>query len=189
MGAMATTLWFLTRSSGIVALALMVAAVADGLIFSGREGGRRLRPAWWMDLHRGLGGYALIFTGLHLITAFGADIGVSLASIFVPGAAPESTTAYTLGVVACYSLAVTVLSSWPKRRLRRSLWHAVHVLSVPATVLAGVHAYQLGTDFSTPLAVVLTTVAAGLAAYPLGLRLSGIARQHRLAPPPQETLR
>ena len=56
---MTDLMWFLTRASGIVALVLILAAIADGLIFSGREGGRRLRPAWWMDLHRGLGGYAL----------------------------------------------------------------------------------------------------------------------------------
>src|ERR1700750_1615840 len=105
---MKDTLWFLTRASGVVAMVLIVAAIADGLIFSGREAGtRRLRPAWWLDLHRGLGGYALIFTGLHIASAFGADIGVSLASIFVPGAASGPTTAYALGVVATYAMAVT----------------------------------------------------------------------------------
>jgi hypothetical protein len=87
---MASLLWFLTRSSGIVALVLLVAAVADGLIFSGRHGGRRLRPAWWMDLHRGLGGYALAFTGLHLATAYGADLGLGLTALVVPGAAPST---------------------------------------------------------------------------------------------------
>lgn len=174
---MAQLLWFLTRASGIVALALILAAVADGLIFSGREGGRRLRPAWWMDLHRGLGGYALIFTGLHLVTAFGANIGVSLATIFVPGAASYSKTAYTWGVLAFYGIAVTVLTTWPKRRLRRKIWHAVHVLSVPAAVLAAVHAYQLGTDAKTPVYLSFLAIAAGLTMYPLVLRLSGVARR------------
>ena len=172
-------LWFLTRASGIVALALIVAAIADGLIFSGREGGRRLRPAWWMDLHRGLGGYALIFTGLHLVTAFGAGIGVSLASILVPGAAPTSTTAYTLGVVAFYGIAVTVLTTWPKRRLRRKVWHVVHLLSIPAGMAAAVHAYQLGTDATTPVYLALTAMAAGLVMYPAALRISGVLRSRR----------
>ena len=66
-------LWFLTRATGVVAMALVAAAIIDGLIFSGREAGKkRLRPAWWLDLHRGLGGYALIFTALHVLTAFGS---------------------------------------------------------------------------------------------------------------------
>jgi len=176
---MTDLLWYLTRASGIVALVLMVAAVADGLIFSGRNGGRRLRPAWWMDLHRSLGGYALAFTGLHLATAFGADIGVGVAELFVPGAATVDPAAYTLGVVATYVLALTVATSWPRRRLPRRLWHAVHLLSVPAAVAAGVHAYQLGTDARAPLYLGLCALTAGAAVYPLGLRLTGLAGKPR----------
>jgi DMSO/TMAO reductase YedYZ heme-binding membrane subunit len=178
---MSDLLWFLTRSSGIVALVLILAAVGDGLIFSGRETGRRLRPAWWMDLHRGLGGYALAFTGLHLVTAFGADVGVSFASIFVPGAAEWSTTAMTFGVLAFYGMAITVFSSWPKRLFKRSTWHLVHLLSIPAAVLAAVHAYQLGSDASQPWYLALSLVCIAAVMYPVGLRLSGLANR-RLTP-------
>ncbi len=174
---MTELLWFLTRSSGVVALVLILAAVADGLVFSGRETGRRLRPAWWMDLHRGLGGYALIFTGLHLVTAFGADLGVGLAEIFVPGAATWSTGAFTWGVVAFYALAVTVFSSWPKRLARRRTWHLIHLLSIPAAVASIVHAYQLGSDTAAPWFVGVLLVSVAVATYPAGLRLTGILRR------------
>jgi methionine sulfoxide reductase heme-binding subunit len=183
---MAELLWFLTRASGIVALVLIFAAVADGLIFSGREGGRRLRPAWWMDLHRGLGGYALIFTGVHLITAFGADLGVGLAEIFVPGAASWDTTAFTLGVLAFYGMAITVFTSWPKRRLPRKAWHLVHLLSIPVAVLAAVHAFQLGTDALTPAYVALSALAAGAVMYPLALRITGLVNRRRGSEPTPE---
>jgi len=175
---MTQILWFLTRASGIVALLLIFAAVADGLVFSGREGGRRLRPAWWMDLHRGLGGYALIFTGLHLVTAFGADMGAGLAQIFLPGAAKVSTNAYTFGVLAFYAIAVTVLSSWPKKRLGRRLWHLVHLLSIPAAVAALAHAYQLGSDARKPWYLALSVLMVGATVYPVGLRLTGLRRKH-----------
>lgn len=176
---MTELMWFLTRSSGVVALVLILAAIADGLIFSGRETGRRLRPAWWMDLHRGLGGYALVFTGLHLVTAFGADLGVGLAEIFVPGAADWSSGAFTWGIVAFYLLAITVLSSWPRRRLRRRTWHLVHLLSIPAAVAAVVHAYQLGSDALSPWFIGVLLAAVGITTYPLALRLSGIVRRRR----------
>lgn len=174
---MSEILWFLTRSSGVVAMVLILAAVADGLIFSGRETGRRLRPAWWLDLHRGLGGYALAFTGLHLATAFGADLGVGLAEIFVPGAATWSTGAFTWGVVAFYGIAITAFTTWPKRVLRRKAWHLLHLLSIPAAVATVVHAYQLGSDARSPWFVGLLVVIVGVATYPLGLRLSGLARR------------
>ncbi len=177
---MTTLLWFITRSSGVVALVLMLAAVADGLLFSGRATGRRLRPAWWLDLHRGLGGYALAFTGLHLAAAFGADIGVGLAEIFVPGAAGYSTAAFSWGVIATYLMALTVFTTWPRRHLRRRAWHAIHLLSIPAAVLAIVHAVQLGSDALTPWFTGVLVVAVAVATYPLALRLIGVT-QHALA--------
>lgn len=178
---MADLMWFLTRATGIVALVLMLAAVADGLVFSGRIGGPRLRPAWWMDLHRGLGGYALIFTGAHLATAYGADVGGGVAQLLVPGAAKASTTAYTLGVLAFYSLVVTVFSSWPRKRLGRTTWHLVHLLSIPATVAAAVHAYQLGSDSRAPLYLALSALTAGIVMYPLAMRLLGLGHRRSAA--------
>ena len=174
---MTEILWFLTRASGVVALVLIVAAVADGLIYSGREGGRRLRPAWWMDLHRGLGGYALIFTGVHLITAYGAGLGVSLATIFVPNASETFTSAFTLGVLAFYGIVVTVFTSWPKRRFRRRVWHALHLLSIPAAVAVGIHGWQLGTDATSPWYIALMVALTGVVTYPLVLRISGMVRR------------
>lgn len=179
---MTDLMWFLTRSSGVVALVLIVATVADGLMFSGRNTGTRRRPAWWMDLHRGLGGYALAFTGLHLVTAYGADLGVGLTEVFVPGAASSSTTAYTLGALAAYGVALVVTTSWPKRRLRRRTWHALHALSLPAAVAAGVHALQLGSDVGATWYTLLTLALVAIGTYPLALRLLGIVRRRRPEP-------
>jgi DMSO/TMAO reductase YedYZ heme-binding membrane subunit len=168
-------LWYVTRASGIVATVLMLASLAWGLLFSARETGRRLRPAWWLDLHNWLGGLALVFTGVHLLSAFlDSDLGVSLSTVFVPGAAEFSTTAFTWGVVAFYGLAIVVLTSWPKKLFRRKAWRMVHLLSIPATVLACVHAYQLGSDADTPVFPVVLAVLAGAVMYPLGVRLFGV---------------
>ena len=170
---MSSWLWYVTRSTGIVATVLLFASFAWGFLFSARETGNRLRPAWWLDLHKGLGGLALIFTGVHLLAAFAdSDLGVTLATVFVPGAASTQTAAYGWGVLAFYGVAVAVLTSWPKMLFRRRTWRAVHLLSVPATVLAGVHAYQLGSDASTPAFRILMPIAAALAVYPAGLRLA-----------------
>ena len=85
-------LWYVTRATGIVATVLMLLSLAWGLLFSARETGTRLRPAWWLDLHKGLGGLALVFTVVHLVTAFAdSDLGVDLATVLVPGAAEGET--------------------------------------------------------------------------------------------------
>ena len=169
-------LWYVTRATGIVATVLMLASLAWGFLFSSRETGARLRPAWWLDMHKGLGGLALAFTVAHLVAAFAdSDLGVGLPTVFVPGAAQSETAAFTWGVVAFYGLAVVVVTSWPKMLFRRRTWRVVHLLSVPATALACVHAYQLGSDSRTPAFRVLLPIAIGAAVYPLGVRLWSLA--------------
>jgi sulfoxide reductase heme-binding subunit YedZ len=164
--------WFVTRSTGIVATALMLASLAWGFLFSSRETGRRLRPAWWLDMHRGLGGLALVFTVVHVIAAFAdSDLGVGLATVLLPGAAHSDTYAFTWGVVAFYALVVVVFTTWPKLLFRRRTWRAVHLLSVPATALACVHAYQIGSDAHTRGFEILLPLAVGAAVYPMGVRI------------------
>lgn len=161
-------------------MVLIVAAIVDGLVFSGREAGKkRLRPAWWLDLHRGLGGYALIFTGLHVLAALGSDIGVGIAQIFVPNASTTSTTAFTLGVLAMYGMLVSVFTTWPKRLLPRKAWHVVHLVAFPVAIMTGVHAYLLGTDARAPWYTMLTLVLVAVVMYPVGLRLTGSYRRRR----------
>jgi DMSO/TMAO reductase YedYZ heme-binding membrane subunit len=159
-------------------MALVAAAIIDGLIFSGREAGKkRLRPAWWLDLHRGLGGYALIFTGLHVLTAFGSDIGVGLSQMFVPNGSSSDTTAFTLGVLAMYGIAISVFTTWPKRFLPRKIWHVVHLVAIPVAIMTGIHAYLLGTDAHTSWYTVTTLALVGVVMYPVGLRLTGLYRR------------
>jgi predicted ferric reductase len=180
---MANWMWYLTRASGIVATVLMLASLAWGLLFSARETGKRLRPAWWLDLHNGLGGMALIFTGLHLVTAFAdSDLGISLSTVFVPGASSSQTAAFTWGVLAFYGMAVAVLTSWPRKLFKRRTWRMVHLLSVPATVFACMHAYQIGSDASTTAFRLLLWILIGATVYPLALRLFGLVAGRSRSP-------
>jgi len=165
-------LWYVTRASGIVATVLMLASLGWGFLFSSRETGRRLRPAWWLDMHKGLGGLAVVFTVIHMVAAYAdSDLGIDLSWLFVPGTATSDTAAFTWGVLAFYGLVVATFTSWPKMLFRRRTWRLIHLLSVPATALACVHAYQLGSDSTTPAFRVLMPIAVGLAVYTLGVRV------------------
>ena len=78
--------WYLTRSSGIVATVLGVLALGLGFLFSARDTGSRLKPAWWLDLHNWLGGLTLAFTGFHLLAAYmDTYSGIGLAAAARPG--------------------------------------------------------------------------------------------------------
>jgi len=139
--------WYVARSSGIVAWALLTLSVLWGLFVSTRLLGKRPTPAWLLDLHRFLGGIAVIFTGLHLTGLF-ADTYVHFgpSELFVPFASRWHAGAVAWGVVASYILIAIELTSLAMRRLPRALWKQVHRSSFVLYVMATIHGLTAGTD-------------------------------------------
>jgi len=174
--------WYFTRATGIVAAVLAVAALAWGLLFSARETGTRLRPAWWLDLHNWLGGMTLAFTVVHVVASYAdRDLGLRIVDLLVPGVAKHQTTPLAWGVVAFLAFALVTLTSIArvKRAMSRRAWHAIHLLSIPAVVMMGAHAYQTGSDASTFAFRALFVLVAGLSVYPLVIRLLGLPARRR----------
>ncbi|CAB4362837.1 MAG: hypothetical protein F2681_03100 [Actinobacteria bacterium] len=175
-------LWYLSRSTGIVAAVLAVAALVWGLFFSARNTGTRMKPNWWLALHNWLGGLTLVFIGIHMLVAFAnTRTGLRFVDLFVP----SNTVGWAIGwgVVSFWMFVIVVLPSMAKirRRLPRRAWHVVHLLAIPATVLTVVHSYQAGSDsisgstnFMRFLAILM-----GVAVYPVSIRLIGIAQRRR----------
>jgi methionine sulfoxide reductase heme-binding subunit len=172
--------WYLTRSSGIVATVLAVAALCWGFLFSARETGRRLHPTWWLDLHNWLGGLALTFTALHVVAALAyKDYHLRILDVLVPGTARHQTAALAWGIVAFEIFAIATFTSLRRVRpkLSRKLWRVLHLLSVPAAVLMFVHAYQTGSDESTKPFQIGFVLLAAVAVYPGALRLFSLKRR------------
>ena len=71
--------WYATRSAGIVAWVLLALSVLWGLALSTKVFGKRPRPNWLLDLHRFLGGLAVVFTAVHVV-AIVFDSFVSFSS-------------------------------------------------------------------------------------------------------------
>lgn len=172
-----SNLWlYLSRATGIVATVLIVLSLAWGLFFSARATGGRRHPNWWLDLHKYLGGLAFVFTVVHVAATY-ADrtSGIGLLQVFVPLTADGWAWGITWGVLALYLFAAVVFTSWPAKRLGRRTWLVVHLLSVPATLMAATHAWMVGSSrhglwFQATLALL-----AGLAVYPAVLRLARVA--------------
>ncbi len=163
--------YVLTRSTGIVAAVLVVAALLWGFLFSARATGKRLRPNWWLDLHNWLGGLALGFTAAHIVLSL-LDSTITLERVVVPGAPGDQRWAITWGVLATYALCAVVFTTWPVRMTHRRWWRIIHLISVPATVLAILHGYLAGTDASHRAFQVGVLAATAVGTYGLALRLS-----------------
>jgi DMSO/TMAO reductase YedYZ heme-binding membrane subunit len=143
--------WYLARSSGIVAWALLTGSVLLGLLLSTRALGRRPAPAWTADLHRGLGGLAVTFTGLHLL-GLAADHTVPLGplELLVPFTSSWRPAAVAWGILAFYLLLAVEATSLLRRRLSTRAWRAVHLTSIPLYAVATAHLLTAGTDANSP---------------------------------------
>ena len=132
--------WFVSRSSGIIAWALVSLSVAWGLFISTKAVAKASSPAWLLDLHRYLGGLSVAFTAVHLIGLW-ADSYVEFgwAEMFVPLSTEWKPWPVAFGIVALYLLVAVEATSLMMCHLPRRWWRAIHHLSLPLYVMATYH--------------------------------------------------
>jgi DMSO/TMAO reductase YedYZ heme-binding membrane subunit len=160
----ATQLWWYTaRSGGIVAWALLTASVLFGLALSTKVFGKRPRPNWLLDLHRFLGGAAVVFTVVHVVSILlDQFVHFSVADVLIPFASSWKPSAVAWGIVAFYLLLAIEITSLLRARVSKKVWRATHYASFPLFVVASIHALTAGTDRNTLLlryGVIVSAVA------------------------------
>jgi hypothetical protein len=139
--------WWLARAAGIVAWVVVAAAVLWGLLASTKMIRRRGAPAWILDLHRYLGTLTIVFVAIHVGAVWlDAFVKFDTKQLFVPFASSWRPHAVAWGIFSTYLLIAIQTTSWAMRKLPRTLWHRVHVLSIPLLVMATVHGFLAGTD-------------------------------------------
>jgi predicted ferric reductase len=158
--------WYLARASGLVAWALLAASVIFGLTLSTRLSRGGLSPAWITDIHRYLGGSAVVFTAFHLLGLV-ADSYVSfgVADILVPFASSWRPDAVALGVVALYLLLAIETTSLLMHRIPRRWWKAVHLSSFVLFWIATFHLATAGTDAHNPILILTVEAVAALVVF------------------------
>ena len=177
--------WYTTRSAGIVAWVLLGASVLWGLALSTKVLRGKPRPNWILDLHRFLGGLALVFTGIHVIAIlFDTYVHFGLVEVLVPFTGTWHPVAVAWGIIGLYLLAAVEVTSLLRKRLSKRVWRATHYLSFPLFALTTVHALTAGTDRTTVLLrAVMILTAVGVAALTV-LRVNKAERHDVLTAPP-----
>jgi predicted ferric reductase len=164
--------WYVARAGGIVAWALMAGSVIWGLTLSTRALGRRPRPAWLFDLHRFLGGLALVFTAVHVLAVVADSyVHFSLVNVLVPLTGDWHPLAVAWGIVGLYLLLAVELTSLAMARLPRRLWRRVHMASFVVFAATSVHALTAGTDRHSPAFLLVVALACGLVTLLTALRV------------------
>ncbi|MCB5275351.1 Phenoxybenzoate dioxygenase subunit beta [Arthrobacter sp. SO5] len=161
--------WYVTRASGMVAWALLTLSAIWGVLLSTRVLRKIDNPGWLHDLHRWMGGAALLMTGMHMISLMlDSWASFSAAELLVPFAAAYRPAPVALGIVAFYLLAAVQGSSLLVHRLPRRFWKGLHYTSYASVLLVSFHAGWSGSDASawgyqlTAILLILLLVAAAL---------------------------
>jgi hypothetical protein len=182
-----TTLWYLTRGSGVVALLLLTAVVLLGVLSS--TGARSARwPRFAVGAaHRNLTLLSLAFVVLHVVTTVAdAYAPIGLQDAIIPFASPYRPLWLGLGAVAFDLLLALVVTSYLRHRIGFALWRGLHWLAYAAWPVALVHSLGTGSDaraswLAVTAAACVAVVATAAAGRALTARVSTALRPAALA--------
>lgn len=167
-----TPLWYLTRATGLVALVLLTASMALGLLSSVRYA----RPAWprfvTAGLHRNTSLLALAFTAIHIATTLADSYApVRLQDVVIPFISAYRPLWLGLGAIAFDLMLALTVTSLLRTRMSYRSWRLVHWGSYLCWPVAVLHGLGTGSDTPTRWVLALTgvcvAVIAGLTAWRL----------------------
>jgi len=175
-------LWFISRGSGLVLLALFTAVAVLGT--ATRLGWAPLRWPRFVaaELHRTLALFAVALLALHALTAI-ADPYVSIgwAATVLPFLSPYRAAAIGLGTLTVDLAAAVLLTSLLRHRLRPRVWRAVHWLAYLAWPAAFGHALTAGGDLHTGWGAAIVWGSAAAMTIAVSVRLAVAAWTRRTA--------
>ena len=183
--------WYVSRSAGIVGWALCAASVLWGLALATRALGRKPSAPWLLDLHRFLGGLAVIFVGVHMVSLMiDPFVRFTIGDLLVPFASTQyKPGAVAWGVVAFYLLVAVEVTSLLKKRISARLWRGVHLSSYVLYAFATVHLLTAGSDRFNPVLRWSVLVTVGAVVFFSAYRLVGPGRAASIRSAKRATVR
>jgi methionine sulfoxide reductase heme-binding subunit len=139
--------WYLTRSSGSVALVLLTLALVLGVVDVRRWSTERW-PRFVVDsLHRNASLLALAFLALHILTAvLDSFAPISLTNAVIPFTGSYRPFWLGLGALSFDLMLAVILTSLLRRRMGHATWRAVHWLAYASWPIALLHGLGTGSD-------------------------------------------
>lgn len=159
--------WYLTRSSGAVALVLLTLTLVLGVV-DVRRWSTETWPRFVVDsLHRNVSLLALAFLGLHILTAvLDSFAPISLINAVVPFTGSYRPFWLGLGALSFDLMLAVIITSLLRRRMGHATWRAVHWLAYASWPIALLHGFGTGSDVKSTwmLAISIGCLVAAIAA-------------------------
>jgi methionine sulfoxide reductase heme-binding subunit len=173
-----TTLWYLTRASGIVSLVLLTITMVLGMVTTNRVRGRNWPGYAQQELHRRISMIALVMVGLHVLTSvLDTFVDISWSAVVVPFTSSYGRIWVGVGTIGLDLMVAVLVSSLLRSRLRPGTWRALHWLAYLCWPVALAHTFGLGTDSGESWVVALASACILSVAAALVWRLRVTARQ------------
>lgn len=171
--------WYLTRSTGVVALLLFTGAVVLGVL----DVRRVSSPAWprfVVDaLHRNVSLLAMSFLAIHILTSvLDGFASISLVDAFVPFVGSYRPLWLGLGALAFDLLVAVTVTSLLRRRVGYRGWRAIHGLTYVSWPVAVLHGLGTGSDVDSTWLLALTAVCVAAVLAAVLVRAAGSLREH-----------
>lgn len=139
-------LWFISRGSGLVLLALFSVVIVLGAAARLGSAPRRWARFTVSEVHRTLSLFSVALLALHVATAIlDPYVKIGWAALVVPFASHYETLAIGLGTLAVDIGAAILLTTAFRRRLGQKAWKAIHFLAYAAWPLAFWHSLTAAT--------------------------------------------
>lgn len=152
--------WIWLRATGIGAYVALFLSVAWGLVSTTGVVTKRISKASSNRFHASVATSGVLLLGIHLTLVLLHDfVPFDLLDLLVPVRSSYRPFGIALGIASMYALVLVAASSWVRSKLSTRLWRSIHLLSVPAFILALLHGVFAGTDTERPwiFAVYATT--------------------------------
>jgi predicted ferric reductase len=167
-----TPLWYTTRATGLVAMVLLTASMALGLLSSVGYQRPGLPRFVTVGLHRNASLLALAFTAIHVVTTIlDGFVHIPVQDAFVPFISGYRPLWLGLGAIASDLLIALIITSLLRSRMGYRTWRLVHWTSYACWPVALVHGLGTGTDTQVRWVLLLTllcvAVITGLASWRL----------------------
>jgi methionine sulfoxide reductase heme-binding subunit len=144
-------MWITLRAAGIGAFVMLFLAVCWGIIGTTSLFGKRISKQNAILVHQFMSTVGLVLMATHiLLLLVDSFMPFHLRDVFIPMTSSFRPVAITFGVLAMYTTAVLLSSSWTRKYYSTALWRRIHLLAVPAFALAMAHGIFAGTDTQRP---------------------------------------
>jgi sulfoxide reductase heme-binding subunit YedZ len=167
-----TLLWYTTRGAGTVSLIMLTGVVLLGVLSTTRFQTQRWPRFLTTGLHRNVALLALVFLGIHIVTAV-VDPFTHLGwlAAVIPFSSYYRTFWLGLGVIAFELFIAIVVTSLVRGYIGHSVWRAIHWLTYASWPVAVVHGLGTGTDVWSAWFFSITAACVGIVVFAVVYRL------------------